>query len=137
MDSVLMLLLVLAGSGSTILQKAEIRVINQTICNQLLTDQLTQRMMCVGVLTGGVDACQVGERSAALLIAGPALCSALFILAHWLAFPHSIIRCTSMWTLLGSHGQTRMHGSSKLCLLVLWSHKWITGSDSSAAALNY
>ncbi|XP_031455611.1 suppressor of tumorigenicity 14 protein isoform X1 [Phasianus colchicus] len=46
------------GSGSTILQKAEIRIINQTICNQLLTDQLTQRMMCVGVLTGGVDACQ-------------------------------------------------------------------------------
>ncbi|POI20008.1 hypothetical protein CIB84_016246, partial [Bambusicola thoracicus] len=47
------------GSGSTILQKAEIRVINQTVCNQLLTDQLTQRMMCVGVLTGGVDACQI------------------------------------------------------------------------------
>uniref|UniRef100_A0A8C3LST5 Suppressor of tumorigenicity 14 protein homolog n=1 Tax=Chrysolophus pictus TaxID=9089 RepID=A0A8C3LST5_CHRPC len=46
------------GSGSIILQKAEIRIINQTICNQLLTDQLTQRMMCVGVLTGGVDACQ-------------------------------------------------------------------------------
>uniref|UniRef100_A0A672UR94 Suppressor of tumorigenicity 14 protein homolog n=1 Tax=Strigops habroptila TaxID=2489341 RepID=A0A672UR94_STRHB len=46
------------GSGSSILQKAEIRLINQTVCNQLLTDQLTPRMMCVGILTGGVDACQ-------------------------------------------------------------------------------
>uniref|UniRef100_A0A8C0FPW6 matriptase n=1 Tax=Bubo bubo TaxID=30461 RepID=A0A8C0FPW6_BUBBB len=46
------------GSGASILQKAEIRLINQTICNELLTDQLTPRMMCVGILTGGVDACQ-------------------------------------------------------------------------------
>ncbi|XP_069644278.1 suppressor of tumorigenicity 14 protein isoform X1 [Haliaeetus albicilla] len=46
------------GSGASILQKAEIRLINQTVCNQLLTDQLTPRMMCVGILTGGVDACQ-------------------------------------------------------------------------------
>ncbi|KFQ55457.1 Suppressor of tumorigenicity 14 protein, partial [Nestor notabilis] len=46
------------GSGASVLQKAEIRIINQTVCNQLLTDQLTPRMMCVGILTGGVDACQ-------------------------------------------------------------------------------
>ncbi|NXK18802.1 ST14 protein, partial [Arenaria interpres] len=46
------------GSEASVLQKAEIRLINQTVCNQLLTDQLTPRMMCVGVLTGGVDACQ-------------------------------------------------------------------------------
>ncbi|XP_033925393.1 suppressor of tumorigenicity 14 protein isoform X1 [Melopsittacus undulatus] len=46
------------GVGASILQKAEIRLINQTVCNQLLTDQLTPRMMCVGILTGGVDACQ-------------------------------------------------------------------------------
>ncbi|KAM8989134.1 suppressor of tumorigenicity 14 protein isoform 1-T1 [Ara ararauna] len=46
------------GSGASVLQKAEIRLINQTMCNQLLTDQLTPRMMCVGILTGGVDACQ-------------------------------------------------------------------------------
>ncbi|KAF2988332.1 hypothetical protein EK904_008742 [Melospiza melodia maxima] len=49
---------ILAGTGASILQKAEIRLINQTVCNQLLTDQLTPRMMCVGILTGGVDACQ-------------------------------------------------------------------------------
>ncbi|XP_042656434.1 suppressor of tumorigenicity 14 protein isoform X3 [Tyto alba] len=46
------------GSGASVLQKAEIRLINQTVCNELLKDQLTPRMMCVGILTGGVDACQ-------------------------------------------------------------------------------
>ncbi|XP_025953084.2 suppressor of tumorigenicity 14 protein isoform X2 [Dromaius novaehollandiae] len=46
------------GSGATILQKAEIRLINQTVCNELLSGQVTSRMMCVGILTGGVDACQ-------------------------------------------------------------------------------
>uniref|UniRef100_A0A8C3PFD3 matriptase n=1 Tax=Chrysemys picta bellii TaxID=8478 RepID=A0A8C3PFD3_CHRPI len=46
------------GAGATILQKASIRVINQTICNTLLTNQITSRMMCVGFLTGGIDACQ-------------------------------------------------------------------------------
>uniref|UniRef100_A0A8C4WQA0 matriptase n=1 Tax=Gopherus evgoodei TaxID=1825980 RepID=A0A8C4WQA0_9SAUR len=46
------------GAGATILQKATIRVINQTTCNTLLTNQITPRMMCVGILTGGIDACQ-------------------------------------------------------------------------------
>uniref|UniRef100_A0A8D0G898 matriptase n=1 Tax=Sphenodon punctatus TaxID=8508 RepID=A0A8D0G898_SPHPU len=46
------------GVGATILQKAEIRVVNQTTCNTLLNNQMTSRMMCVGVLTGGIDACQ-------------------------------------------------------------------------------
>ncbi|XP_015261969.1 PREDICTED: suppressor of tumorigenicity 14 protein-like, partial [Gekko japonicus] len=46
------------GSGALILQKAEIRVINQTICKPLLTSPLTPRMICVGVLEGGIDACQ-------------------------------------------------------------------------------
>lgn len=57
------------------MQKAEIRVINQTICNQLLSGQLTPRMMCVGILTGGVDACQVGKRcdsTGSVLLAGVA-----------------------------------------------------------------
>ncbi|XP_026534392.1 suppressor of tumorigenicity 14 protein [Notechis scutatus] len=46
------------GPGARILQKAEIRVINQTMCESLLPNQLTAQMMCVGVLTGGIDACQ-------------------------------------------------------------------------------
>ncbi|XP_053126279.1 suppressor of tumorigenicity 14 protein [Hemicordylus capensis] len=47
-----------AGTGATILQKAEIRMINQTMCNSLLTNAMSERMMCVGILTGGIDACQ-------------------------------------------------------------------------------
>nr|DBA16642.1 TPA: hypothetical protein GDO54_004016 [Pyxicephalus adspersus] len=46
------------GTGATVLQKAEIRVINQTECNKLLTDQLTDRMICAGYVSGGIDACQ-------------------------------------------------------------------------------
>ncbi|XP_076968540.1 suppressor of tumorigenicity 14 protein isoform X2 [Tamandua tetradactyla] len=46
------------GTGALILQKGEIRVINQTTCESLLPQQVTTRMMCVGYLSGGVDACQ-------------------------------------------------------------------------------
>lgn len=49
------------GSSALILQKGEIRVINQTTCESLLPQQITPRMMCVGYLSGGVDACQVRE----------------------------------------------------------------------------
>lgn len=48
------------GTTALILQKGEIRVINQTTCEKLLPQQITPRMMCVGYLSGGVDACQVG-----------------------------------------------------------------------------
>lgn len=43
-----------------ILQKGEIRVINQATCEHLLPQQITPRMICVGYLSGGVGACQVG-----------------------------------------------------------------------------
>lgn len=46
------------GSVVLILQKGEIRVINQTTCEKLMPQQITPRMMCVGYLSGGVDACQ-------------------------------------------------------------------------------
>ncbi|MGH0136843.1 UNVERIFIED_CONTAM: hypothetical protein FKN15_020358 [Acipenser sinensis] len=45
------------GFGATVLQKAEVRIINETVCSSLMSD-ITSRMMCAGVLTGGVDACQ-------------------------------------------------------------------------------
>jgi suppressor of tumorigenicity protein 14 len=50
------------GTGALILQKGEVRVINQTTCEELMPQQITPRMMCVGFLAGGVDACQVCER---------------------------------------------------------------------------
>ncbi|XP_042552139.1 suppressor of tumorigenicity 14 protein [Dipodomys spectabilis] len=46
------------GTGALVLQKGEIRVINQTTCEDLMPQLITPRMMCVGFLSGGVDACQ-------------------------------------------------------------------------------
>uniref|UniRef100_A0A4W5KGB2 Peptidase S1 domain-containing protein n=1 Tax=Hucho hucho TaxID=62062 RepID=A0A4W5KGB2_9TELE len=46
------------GSGASVLQKAQVRIINGTVCNRLMGGQITSRMTCAGVLTGGVDACQ-------------------------------------------------------------------------------
>lgn len=47
-----------ATQGPNVLQKAEVRIINSTVCNSLMGGQLTSRMLCAGVLAGGVDACQ-------------------------------------------------------------------------------
>ncbi|XP_030638955.1 ST14 transmembrane serine protease matriptase b [Chanos chanos] len=46
------------GFLATVLQKAEVRIINDTVCNQLMNGEITSHMMCAGVLKGGVDACQ-------------------------------------------------------------------------------
>ncbi|KAJ8256637.1 hypothetical protein COCON_G00187890 [Conger conger] len=46
------------GYGASVLQKAQVRIINGTVCNKLMGNQITSRMMCAGVLSGGVDACQ-------------------------------------------------------------------------------
>ncbi|KAG9333095.1 hypothetical protein JZ751_013519 [Albula glossodonta] len=46
------------GSAVEVLQKAEVRIINGTVCNKLMKGQITPDMMCAGVLGGGVDACQ-------------------------------------------------------------------------------
>ncbi|XP_051960470.1 ST14 transmembrane serine protease matriptase b [Xyrauchen texanus] len=45
-------------SVASVLQKAEVRIINSTVCNKLMDDGITHRMICAGVLSGGVDACQ-------------------------------------------------------------------------------
>uniref|UniRef100_A0A8C2CFA7 Suppression of tumorigenicity 14a n=1 Tax=Cyprinus carpio TaxID=7962 RepID=A0A8C2CFA7_CYPCA len=44
--------------GATVLQKANVRIINSTVCDELMSGQITSRMTCAGVLSGGVDACQ-------------------------------------------------------------------------------
>ncbi|XP_018520967.1 ST14 transmembrane serine protease matriptase a [Lates calcarifer] len=46
------------GFAASVLQKAQVRIINHSVCNNLMGGQLTSRMLCAGVLTGGVDACQ-------------------------------------------------------------------------------
>uniref|UniRef100_UPI0037E82D2F ST14 transmembrane serine protease matriptase a n=1 Tax=Semicossyphus pulcher TaxID=241346 RepID=UPI0037E82D2F len=46
------------GFAATVLQKAKVRIINHSVCNDLMEGQITSRMLCAGVLSGGVDACQ-------------------------------------------------------------------------------
>lgn len=43
---------------ASVLQKAEVRIINSTVCSKLMDDGITPHMICAGVLSGGVDACQ-------------------------------------------------------------------------------
>lgn len=50
------------GRLAGVLQKAEVKIINDTVCNIVTEGQVTSRMMCSGFLSGGVDACQVGEK---------------------------------------------------------------------------
>ncbi|NXH50003.1 ST14 protein, partial [Dicaeum eximium] len=40
------------------LQEAQVRMINQSVCNELYNDLITSRMLCAGNLNGDVDACQ-------------------------------------------------------------------------------
>ncbi|XP_076832336.1 suppressor of tumorigenicity 14 protein homolog [Brachyhypopomus gauderio] len=46
------------GQISRLLQKAEVKIINDTVCDTVTEGQVTSRMLCSGFLTGGVDACQ-------------------------------------------------------------------------------
>lgn len=46
------------GAAAKILQKASVRIINRSVCNDLMGGQITSRMFCAGILRGGVDACQ-------------------------------------------------------------------------------
>ncbi|XP_035528100.1 suppressor of tumorigenicity 14 protein homolog [Morone saxatilis] len=46
------------GQKSQILQKASVKVINDSVCNMVTEGQVTSRMLCSGFLAGGVDACQ-------------------------------------------------------------------------------
>ncbi|KAG7269792.1 hypothetical protein CRUP_033838 [Coryphaenoides rupestris] len=46
------------GTAATVLQKAQVRIINSTVCDRLMKGQITSRMLCAGILIGGVDACQ-------------------------------------------------------------------------------
>ncbi|KAI3354045.1 hypothetical protein L3Q82_018600 [Scortum barcoo] len=46
------------GFAAPVLQKAQVRIINDSVCNNLMGGQITSRMLCAGVLSGGIDACQ-------------------------------------------------------------------------------
>ncbi|XP_069460981.1 suppressor of tumorigenicity 14 protein homolog isoform X2 [Ambystoma mexicanum] len=46
------------GQLASVLQKAKVKSINDTVCNVVTKGQITPRMLCSGYLTGGIDACQ-------------------------------------------------------------------------------
>uniref|UniRef100_A0A6Q2ZN26 Zmp:0000001114 n=1 Tax=Esox lucius TaxID=8010 RepID=A0A6Q2ZN26_ESOLU len=46
------------GATAQLLQKAEVKIINDTVCDVVTEGQVTSRMLCSGFLAGGVDACQ-------------------------------------------------------------------------------
>lgn len=46
------------GQKANVLQKASVKIINDTVCNVVTEGQVTSRMLCSGFLAGGVDACQ-------------------------------------------------------------------------------
>lgn len=48
-----------AGQKTQLLQKASVKIINDTVCDMVMEGQVTSRMLCSGFLAGGVDACQV------------------------------------------------------------------------------
>ncbi|XP_056129935.1 suppressor of tumorigenicity 14 protein homolog [Lampris incognitus] len=58
------------GFAAGVLQKAQVRIINSTVCHMLMEAQTTDRMLCAGVVKGGVDACQ-GDSGGPLSVTGP------------------------------------------------------------------
>ncbi|XP_057689681.1 suppressor of tumorigenicity 14 protein homolog [Corythoichthys intestinalis] len=46
------------GQKAQLLQKASVKIINDSVCNVVTEGQVTSRMLCSGFLSGGVDACQ-------------------------------------------------------------------------------
>uniref|UniRef100_A0A3Q4B5H5 Uncharacterized protein n=1 Tax=Mola mola TaxID=94237 RepID=A0A3Q4B5H5_MOLML len=58
------------GQTASVLQKAEVRIVNSTVCKNLMSDDVTDRMLCAGVLKGGVDACQ-GDSGGPLSVTSP------------------------------------------------------------------
>lgn len=47
------------GGRSEILRYVKVPIISRDVCNLLLEDSVTDRMLCAGYITGGYDTCQV------------------------------------------------------------------------------
>lgn len=49
----------ISGIRFSVLKKAQVKILNQTVCDSLMGGLLTPRMLCAGALKGVVNACQV------------------------------------------------------------------------------
>ncbi|XP_067838440.1 transmembrane protease serine 6-like [Heptranchias perlo] len=58
------------GSLSTILQKADVNIIGDTRCRRIYRKMISDKMLCAGILAGGVDACQ-GDSGGPLVCENP------------------------------------------------------------------
>lgn len=63
------------GPAARVLQKADVNIMNDTLCKKLMDGDTTHRMLCAGFLEGGIDACQ-GDSG------GPLVCVELPS-GHW------------------------------------------------------
>lgn len=51
------------GQLTKTLQEAKVKIINQSVCNKLYDYLITSQMLCAGNLNGGIDACQVKQKT--------------------------------------------------------------------------
>uniref|UniRef100_A0A8C6TLM8 Suppression of tumorigenicity 14 n=1 Tax=Neogobius melanostomus TaxID=47308 RepID=A0A8C6TLM8_9GOBI len=72
-----------SGSMASTLQKASVRLVNSTVCKALMGSDVTERMICAGVLQGGIDACQVRDSGGPLSVQEPSGRAFLAGLVSW------------------------------------------------------